>query len=142
VGKTKVGGIDFNKARIRHVTEAVIALSVSPRGFTASQLAARVRDCGDADYQSRQAAYDLKKLRGKELVRRLGTTRNYEPTGAGLRTMTALLVLRDKVIKPLLSASIQRHPAHGAQNPTSLHIHYEALRVGMQGVFRELGLAA
>src|SRR5207302_684089 len=61
VGKTKVGGIDFNKARIRHVTEAVISLSAWPGGFTASQLAARVRECGDSDYQSRQAAYDLKK---------------------------------------------------------------------------------
>ena len=43
VGKTKVGGIDLNKARMRHVIEAVIALSASPNGFTASELAARVR---------------------------------------------------------------------------------------------------
>jgi hypothetical protein len=142
VGKTKIGGIDFNRARIRHVTEAVIALSASPCGFTASQLAARVRDCGDAYYQSRQAAYDLKKLRGKGLVRRLGNTRNYEPTSTGLRAMTALLILRDKVIKPLLTASMERHPTHGAQNPTPLDNHYEAIRVGMQAVFRQLGLAA
>ena len=30
VGKTKVGGIDFNKARMRRVAEAVIALSPRP----------------------------------------------------------------------------------------------------------------
>ena len=42
VGKTKVGGIDLNKARMRWVVEALIALSVSSseaQGFTASQLA-------------------------------------------------------------------------------------------------------
>jgi hypothetical protein len=39
VGKTKVGGIDLNKPRMRWVVEAVIALSPSPDGFTASQLA-------------------------------------------------------------------------------------------------------
>jgi hypothetical protein len=35
VGKTKVGGIDLNKARMRWVVEALMALGVSPsaRGF-------------------------------------------------------------------------------------------------------------
>ena len=36
VGKTIVGGIDLNKTRMRAVVEAVIALSASPNGFTAS----------------------------------------------------------------------------------------------------------
>jgi len=142
VGKTKVGGIDFNKARMRHVTEAVIALSAAPGGFTASQLAARVQDSGESNYQARQAAYDLKKLRGKDMIRRVGKTRNYEPTSAGIKAMTALLVLRAKVIKPLLAASMETHPAHGAQNPRDLDHHYETIRAGMRGVFQELGLAA
>ena len=43
VGKTIVGGIDLNKARMRQVIEALIALSPSPNGFTASNVAARVR---------------------------------------------------------------------------------------------------
>ena len=43
VGKTTVGGIDLNKTRMRAVVEAVIALSASPDGFTASDIAARVR---------------------------------------------------------------------------------------------------
>jgi len=41
--KLTVGGIDLNKPRMRLVAEAVIALSASPDGFTASDLAARVR---------------------------------------------------------------------------------------------------
>jgi hypothetical protein len=58
------GGIDLNKARMRAVVEAVIALSFSPSGFTASDVAARVRAIGNkhhAQYGPRQAAYDLKK---------------------------------------------------------------------------------
>ena len=43
VGKTKVGGIDLNKPRIGGVVEAVMALSSSPDGFTASALAGQVR---------------------------------------------------------------------------------------------------
>src|SRR6202011_5779392 len=40
VGKTKVGGIDLNKPRMRWVVEAVIALSPLPNGLTSSELAA------------------------------------------------------------------------------------------------------
>ena len=36
VGKTIVGGIDLNKARMRRVIEALLASSSSPNGFTAS----------------------------------------------------------------------------------------------------------
>ena len=44
VGKTVVGGIDLNKARMCQVVEALIALSPSPNGFTASEVAAEVRE--------------------------------------------------------------------------------------------------
>ena len=43
VGKTIVGAIDLNKARMRHVVDALIALSPLPNGFTASNVADRVR---------------------------------------------------------------------------------------------------
>ncbi|HEX8838800.1 MAG TPA: hypothetical protein VF748_17790, partial [Candidatus Acidoferrum sp.] len=46
----------------------------------------------------RHAAYDLKKLRGKHIVCRIGQTRRYKPLASGLRALTALLVLRNKAI--------------------------------------------
>jgi len=145
VGKTTVGGIDLNKPRLRHVTEAVIALSASPDGFTASALAEQVRAaCHQSTpaYSSRQAAYDLKKLRGKQIVRRIGSTRRYEPIPSGLRAITALLVLRDKAIKPLLAAAQEITPTRGGQNPRAIDRHYQDLRLAMKGVFCELGIAA
>jgi hypothetical protein len=120
VGKTVVGGIDFNKARIRQVVEALIALSPSPNGFTASDVAVRVRALNKqspCQYGPRHAAYDLKKLRGKQIVRRIGHSRRYEPLPTGLRAITALLVLRNKAIKPLLAAAQPLHPARAAHNP-------------------------
>ena len=145
VGKTTVGGIDLNKPRLRHVTGAVIALSASPNGFTASALAEQVRAaCHQSTpaYSSRQAAYDLKKLRGKQIVRRIGSTRRYEPIPSGLRAITALLVLRDKAIKPLLAAAQEITPTRGGQNPRAIDRHYQDLRLAMKGVFCELGIAA
>jgi hypothetical protein len=145
VGKTRVGGIDLNKARMLWVIEAVVALSPSPGGFTASELASQVRVLSkqsELEYGPRRAAYDLKKLRGKKVVRRIGQTRRYESIPKGLRAMAALVVLRNKAIKPLLAAAQELRPARGAQNPSVIDTHYETIRTAMQGVFQEMGLAA
>jgi hypothetical protein len=145
VGKTKVGGIDLNKPRMRWVVEAVISLSPSPDGFTASQLAGQVQALSKQNpsaYGARRAAYDLKKLRGKKIVRRIGGTRRYESVPKGLRAMAALVVLRNQAIKPLLAAAQELRPSRGAQNPQGLDTHYATIRTAMQGVFQELGLAA
>src|SRR6266403_1795016 len=145
VGKTIVGGIDLNKARMRAVLEALIALSASPNGFTASHVAARVcarTKQSPSQYGPRHAAYALKKLRGKDLVRRIGHTRRYEPLPTGLRAMTALLVLRDKAIKPLLAAAQPLRPRRRPHNPKPIDLHYAAIQIAMRGVFHELGLAA
>jgi hypothetical protein len=145
VGKVTVGGIDLNKPRMRWVAEAVIALSAASDGFTASELAARVCTLGKqtpAQYGPTRAAYDLKKFRGQQIVQRIGQTRHYEAAPAGLRAITALVVLRNKAIKPLLAAAQELRPRRGAQNPTPLDAHYDAVRAAMRGVFHELGIAA
>ena len=59
-------------------------------------------------YGPRRAAYDLKKLRGKHIVARIGKTPRYEAIPEGLKAMAALIMLREKAIKPLLAAA--KHP--------------------------------
>jgi hypothetical protein len=145
VGQTKVGGIDFNKPRMRRVGEAVLALSTSPEGFTASALAERVREMSgqaEADYGPRRAAYDLKKLRAKSMVQKIGTSRRYEPIPEGLRAITALVVLREKVIRPLVAASQRPESKTNLNHPTPVDQHYEHLRHDMQELFTALGLVA
>jgi hypothetical protein len=93
-------------------------------------------------YGPRHAAYDLKKLRGKQIVDRIRHTRRYETLPTGLRALTALLVLRNKAIKPLLAAAQPLRPARGAHNPHPIDAHYQTINLAMQGVFHELGLAA
>ena len=55
---------------------------------------------GHDGYTTRQAAYDLRKLRGKHLVDKPGRTRRYHIPPAAARTISALLTLRDHVIAP------------------------------------------
>jgi hypothetical protein len=145
VGQTRVGGIDLNKPRMLRTAEAVLALSASPVGFTASDLVRQVHSMSgqqESQYGPRRAAYDIKKLRAKGMVTKIGKSRRYESAPEGLRSLTALLVLRDKIIRPLLAASLQPHPSSKPVNPIPLDHHYENLRADMRGLFNELGLAA
>jgi len=130
---------------MRWVIEAVIALSPSSDGFTASELANHVRALGKqraSEYSARRPAYDLKKLRGKMIVQRIQKTHRYQSLPNGLRAMAALVLLRNKAIKPLLAAAQQLRPSRGPHKPQALDAHYETIRTAMQGVFQELGLAA
>jgi hypothetical protein len=88
--------------------------------------------------QSVRAAYDLKKMRGKQMVGRMEKTRRYGPIREGLRVITALLMLRNKVLQPLLAAAKQLRPSHGAQNPAPIDPLTVIIRpsgLGMGGVF-------
>ena len=76
------------------------------------------------------------------MVRKIDKSRRYEPLPEGLRSLTALLVLREKIIRPLLAASSQPEPPGKPAHPVPLDQHYETLRVGMHDLFTDLGIAA
>ena len=145
VGQTRVGGIDINNPRMRAVIEAVTGFAAAPNGFRAFDIAARVREImgysKDA-YNSRQAAYDLKKLRGKDVIRRVGKSRRYETVPEGLRAVTALLILRDKVIKPVLAGAGKPRPGRKPKNQSPIDAHYEAIQSQMRSLFQLIGVAA
>lgn len=142
VGKTRVGGIDISERRIRAVMAAVLALAAAPLGFSASEVAARVRLILGIDYQPRQAAYDLKKLRGKGWVINPGGRRRYQATSQGLRAMAALVTLLDKVIKPLLAGARRGGSVHRHKHESAIDRHYATIQGEMQKLFDALGLAA
>ncbi|HKH53242.1 MAG TPA: hypothetical protein VKA77_15940, partial [Mycobacterium sp.] len=92
---------DVNKPRTRTALAAILALAVAPDGFTVADLAAKCAPLTgqtDLDVTIRQAAYDLRTLRGKQLVIKPGPARRYQVPGQAARTITALLTLRDQVI--------------------------------------------
>lgn len=141
VGRTRVGGVNINQPRMRAVIEAVIALAAAPHGFRCADLANKVQNSAIRDYTPRQAAYDLKKLRGKSLVRKIDNSRRYEPLPEGLQNMAALLIVREKVLKPVLAGAGKpirgRKPKHQSQTD----IHYANMQTEMHYLFQAIGLA-
>jgi hypothetical protein len=144
IGSTRVGGVDLHKPRMRAALSAVLALTAAPGGFSVADVAAKVHAMTgqtDADYTTRQAAYDLRKLRGKHLIVKPGRGRRYETPPPAARTIAALLTLRDQVIAPILAGvrnpRMGRKPVHWTQ----IDRDYETLRIGMQTLFHDLRIA-
>ena len=145
LGKTRVGGVDLNNPRIRTALSAVLALSPSPAGFSTAQFRAKIQSItgqSDGDYTPRQAAYDLKKLRAKDLITKLGRSRRYQLSPPSMRAITALLVLREHVIGPLFAGARTPPRASKPATWTLVDQHYQQLRLDMQPLFQELGIAA
>ena len=142
-GAQRLAGIDIQKPRTRAVVEAVLHLAPNPAGFTAGDLAVRTGELlRQSTYTLRHAAYDLRKLRGKGLVERVGTTRRYQPTRPAIGTLAALLILREKVIKPVLAGAGKPKLGRPPKRVHPLDRHYENLQSEMRRTFCTLGLAA
>lgn len=144
VGATRVGGVDVNKPRIRAALDAALALAVAPDGFTVADFTAKVRamtgQTNDA-YTVRQAAYDLRKLRGKELIVKPGRSRRYLVPQPAARTIAALLAVRDHVIAPILAGVRVPRQGRPPKHLTTVDRDYEHLRVGMCTLFEHLGIS-
>ena len=143
IGATRTGGVDVNKPRTRAALAAVLALAVAPERFTVADLADKVRSLtgqAKADYTVRQAAYDLRKLRGKQLVVKPGRTRRYHVPGQAARTIAALLTLRDQVIAPILAGVRRPGPGRKPKTYTRIDRDYDNLRTGMRTLFHHLAI--
>ena len=141
IAATRIGGIDLNKPRVRAGLAAALALAVAPAGFTVAQFTAQVRAMTGhtaEHYSTRQGAYDLRKLRGKQLVTKPGRTRRYHVPGDAARTITALLTLRDKVIAPLIAGIRTPRRGRPPENWTTIDRDYETLRRNMQILLNDL----
>jgi hypothetical protein len=142
-GARRVAGIDLTKPRMRSVTEAVIALAPNPNGFTMAELAARTRRVNpEQPYTLRHAAYDITKLRAKHIVERIDHTRRYRATMPGLRTLAALLILREKVIKPVIAGAGRPKIGRPPKHIHPLDQHYINLQTELRATLETLKLAA
>jgi hypothetical protein len=91
-------GVDVNKPRTRATVNAVLALAPAPGGFTVTDLTGKVHTMiGHPGCTALQAAYDLRKLRGKHLIDKCGRSRHFHLPPPAARSIAGLLTLRERV---------------------------------------------
>jgi len=143
-GSKRIAGLDFNKPRIRTVAAAVVALSPKPTGFTVRDLMRKAREVSGWSpeaYSARHAAYDLTKIRAKGLVERVARSRRYATKPEGVRTLCAYVVLRERVVKPLIAGAARSRLGRPPKNIHPLDRHYQNLRQELARTFETLGIA-
>jgi hypothetical protein len=93
-------------------------------------------------YDTRRAAYDLKKLRAKNLLAKRGHSRRYSVPFDAFRTIGALVILREKVLRPILARVGNRKTGRTPLNWSLIDQHYETIRQDMFTLFEDLRIAA
>ncbi len=140
-GKRRLAGVDLQKNRMRTVCEAALALAPKPGGFSVRDLAEKTGELmGNARYTPRQASYDLNKLRGKSLVVSQGKSRLYSLSEYGVRALAGLIILREKVIQPILAGVMEKSAGRPPKNMHPRDSRYDALRREMRSLLGELNL--
>ena len=79
-------------------------------GFTNGQLVERTAALLNAPYTSRQATYDLRRLKRKGLISKLAGTHRYQLTTLGRRVAVLFTKTCSRVLAPRLSALEPRLP--------------------------------
>lgn len=105
-GKSRLAGVDINKERNQAIMETVLALSMKPCGYFIGDVVVKMKErfAGKyGDYTIKNAAYDIRKLRGKGLVKKLKDTRKYVTTPKGIQNIVAILALVQKQLPCVLS---------------------------------------
>ncbi len=137
--------MDIGRPRVQAAIQAVIALAPQPRGFKIEELAAKIRELArlpEDRYSTSNAAYDLRKLRGKGFVDKVPKSRLYSVTSAGLQAMAALLVITDKVIRPVRSGAGKPRRAKTPKHLSVVDRHYQKLQMEMRALLQSLGVVA
>jgi hypothetical protein len=143
-GAARLAGIDLRSPRLRAVFHALCTLGMAPHGFGSQDLAHMVCQQTGWDptvYARRHAAYDMAKLRGKDLITRIGRTRRYQLVITPTNTAFAAILLHEQMVPTI---SLVAHKATQADR-TPQHERdqrYVQLHQALLATMREIGMAA
>ncbi len=116
---------------------------MAPAGFTVGDLAVKVHTMTGTtadDYSIRQAAYDLRKLRGKQLVHRIGRSHRYTLPPHAARVVAGLVALREQVLAPILAGLRRPRLGRKPSTWTAIDRDYEQVRIAIETLFDDLAI--
>jgi hypothetical protein len=114
-------GLRFGEPRVMALLATLAGFSHLVAGFTNHQLAQRVAALLDAPYTSRQATYDLRRLRRKGLITRRPHSQRYDLTARGQRVVILFTKTHGRVLTPGLAAMDDTLPEEiAARSPLGL----------------------
>ena len=112
-------GLRFGDPRVMAVFSSLVAFSCLVAGFDNRRLVEQVSALLDAPYTSRQASYDLRRLRRKGLMDKVPRKRQYHWTPLGRKVAVLFIKAYGRVLAPGLTAlDPQTAPGSGSALPS------------------------
>jgi hypothetical protein len=108
-------GLRFGDRRVMALMAAIVGFTHLAAGFANPQLTELVATLLDAPYTSRQATYDLRRLRRKGIIASIPHSHRYQLTPHGRRVAVLFTKTYGRVLAPGLVQLDLRLPAHVAQ---------------------------
>ena len=103
-------GLRFGEPRVMALLAALVGFCHVVAGFTNRQLVERIGALLGAAYTSRQATYDLRRLKRKGLLMKVARAHHYQLTGLGRRVAVLFTKAYGRVLAPGLGALDPRLP--------------------------------
>lgn len=138
-GKARLAGLDISKERTLNLMEVVLSLSIKPGGFTARDVALKMAKKMGQEYSTRNASYDIKKLRGKQMILKKGRTIKYELSPQGAQKMIAILALVRNKLPITLSALNDEQIKSDLKPISEIEQHYLNLRTEIRAIAQHYG---
>ena len=106
VDERRVSALRFGDPRIQAVLAAILLYAFLPRGFNNRHMREAVADLLLTDaYGSRQATYDLRRLRLRGMIERIPSSHRYRLTQTGHRVALAYCRIHRRTLSPALAAA-------------------------------------
>ena len=106
----RTGALRFGDPRVMALAGSLCIALNAVTGFTNRSLRAQVAGLLAAPYTASQMTYDLRRLRRKGLISRLGRSNTYALTTEGARVMLFYTKLHRRLLAPLLAADFPPAP--------------------------------
>jgi len=103
-GGHRTGALRFGESRVMALAGALCGAIHAVNGFSNRSLRARVADLLGTPYAAAQMTYDLRRLRGQGLIRRLEGRNHYVLTPEGIKVVLFYTKLHNRLLRPLLAA--------------------------------------
>ena len=134
-------GLRFGDQRVMAVMAATVGFSHLMAGFGNRQLTELVALLTDGPYTSRQATYDLRRLRRKGLIERLPHSHRYRLTPLGRRVAVLFTKTHCRVLAPGLAWLDPRLPP-GIATRSPLAVAWRQLDKALEGFIADQLVAA
>jgi hypothetical protein len=134
-------GLRFGEPRVMALFASIASFEHVTRGLTNAGLREHMADLYDPDYNSRQATYDLRRLRLKGLIERVAGTHTYRVTARGRAIATFFTRLAARVVVPVLT-ELDAQPRPSRRSASALVAAWRAYDRELRKTVKELTTAA